>query len=380
MEPKLSIDIGHRSAHCRARTLSSAVWLAVLVFVSGCSSPQASQPEPAVPVVIERASERKLPASMKLLGVVEPIRTVEVRAQIDGLVAAAYIDDGAEVIRGQKLFEIDPRSAQVELARSRSDLTMHRAEYRRLAAQLDRYEKMAESNFVSSADLQRHRSEMEVAAAMVQRSEADMMAARLQLERTTIYAPIDGRAGKLRARVGDRIEADDDAALVTLRQIAPINVGFSVSGLDFAALRPAIQSDALGLRIEGRGLAAPIDADFAFMDNQVDPSNGMVRLRARVRNADARLWPGQFVDVVVSHGEETMVAVPEAAIKAGPQGDYVYIVDARSRARMRPVKVARRAEGLAVIARGLSDGEKVVTDGHSRLRDGAAIEPAAATR
>lgn len=333
-----------------------------------------------MPAVIAQAAERKLPTVMNLHGVVEPVRTVEVRAQIDGLIAAAYIDDGAEVMRGQKLFAIDPRPAQIELARSRSDLAMHRAEYRRLAAQADRYEKMAESKFVSSADLQLSRSEMEIAAARIQRSEADLTAARLQLERTTIHAPIDGRAGKLRVRVGDRIEADDDAALVTLRQISPINVVFSVPGGDFAALRPAIERDALNLRIEGPRLAAPLEADFAFMDNQVDPGNGMVRLRARLRNADARLWPGQFVDVVVSHGEESVVAVPEAAIKAGPQGDYVYVVDKDSRAKMRPVKVARRAMGVAAIARGLSGGEKVVVDGHSRLRDGTMIEPAAATR
>lgn len=354
-----------------------AVPCLVLVLMAGCSSPQAGdETERAVPVVIGQARTAVLPNELRLPGVVEAERTVELRPQVEGLVTRVYVGDGARVQRGDPVFEIDPRPAGIELARAQSELSMERAESRRLEVEAKRCERLAAERFLSDEDLQRCRSQLQIAIAKVQRAEADVSAAQLTLERTVIRSPIEGRLGRLRTRVGDRVEIEESTPLAIVRRIAPAHVAFSVADRDFAKMRVALETADLALSIEARGLRSPVTARFAYAENAFDPDNGAVRVRAATDNDDEALWPGAFVEVVVAHGPKSMVVVPESAVKVGPDGDYVYVVDRSSRAALRKVVVDRRAKGLAGIASGLQSNERVVLDGHSRLSDGVRIRVA----
>ena len=357
-----------------ARTAVFVVAAAAIAAFAGCSRAPAPPADDAVPVEMVAAQRKSMPELVNAVGTVEAINSVAVKSLVEGQLMESHVKDGEQVEAGQLLFKIDPRPGQAALAQTEAALAKDVAARDLAQAQVKRYEPVAAKGFISADQMQQYRTAYSAAAASVKVDQANVEAARLALGYTEIRAQIDGRAGRILVQPGNLVKANDTQPLLVLNQIAPIFVGFAIPGTLVERVRTAQQQAPLAVRAGAEG-ATPQSGQLAFVDNAVDQATNTVKLRARFANPDQVLWPGQFVNVTLTLGESIdAVVVPDAAVKAGPDGSYVFVVKADGRAQQRSVVVARNVEGEAVIASGLNAGEHVVTDGQSRLVDGSKVK------
>jgi multidrug efflux system membrane fusion protein len=201
--------------------------------------------------------------------------------------------------------------------------------------------------------------------------------ARVQLGYTTIRAPMDAQAGNLLVRAGSAVKARDDTAqMLVLNQIQPIYVSFSVPEQYLQDVKKFLAAGTLRVQASPRGQDdSSSSGELSFVNNTVDPGTGTIQLKATFPNRGGTLWPGQFVNVVLTLTvEPDRVVIPSQAIQTGQQGQYVYVVRSDSTVESRPVTVGRRIGGETVIEKGVSPGDKVVTDGHLRLVSGTRVQ------
>lgn len=361
------------------RKLHCCSLLAVCVALAACSQ-HAPPPAPAaVPVEIAQVARKALPELVQAVGTVEAIDSIAVKSLVDGQLLDVHVADGGEVRKGQLLFAIDPRPAQAALAQAQAALAKDAAARDLAHAQVERYAPVAKKGFISADQMQQYVTAEAAAAASVKVDQANVEAAKLTLGYTSIYAPMDGRAGRVLVQAGNLVKANDTNPLLVINRIAPIYVNFAVPGRDVDRVRAALAQGTLPAQAWVEGAASRASGKVAFVDNAVDPATNTVKVRAEFANADQALWPGQFVDVSMTLATQAdALAIPAAAVKQGPDGDYVFVVRSDSHAEQRSVKVARDVNGEAVIASGLSAGETVVTDGQSRLADGVPVRIAQA--
>jgi multidrug efflux system membrane fusion protein len=350
--------------------------IALLIsLLAGCAkAPPPSAPE-AVPVSAVVAARKTVPDLLSAIGTVEAINTVAVKSLVDGQLLESQVKDGDAVKAGQLLFKIDPRPARAALAQANAALAKDIAARDLAKAQVDRYQPVAKKGFISADQMQQYLTAQETAAAAVKVDEANVAAAQLTLGYTDIHAPLAGRAGRILVQPGNLVKANDTNALLTINQVAPIFVNFAVPGAYVERVRAAQAKGTLVVRASGDGMKASQDGELAFVDNAVDSSTNTVKLRAQFANAGESLWPGQFVNIALTLGSDAdVIVVPDAAVKAGPNGNYVFIVKADKKAEQRAVKVTRSVAGESVIAKGVEAGETVVVDGQSRLADGTLVQ------
>lgn len=320
-----------------------------------------------------------MPDLVTAVGTVEAINSVAVKSLVDGQLLESKVKDGDEVKAGQLLFKIDPRPAQAALAQTDAALAKDVAARELAKAQVDRYRPVATKGFISADQMQQYVTAFEAAAASVKVDQANVAAAKLTLGYTDIYAPFAGRAGRILVQPGNLVKANDTNALLVINQIAPIFVNFAVPGAYVERVRAAQAKGALGVQARfdqgaGAGTQTPQSGVVAFVDNAVDPATNTVKLRANFANAGETLWPGQFVNISLTLSTDAdAIVVPDAAVKAGPNGSYVFVVKPDHRAEQRSVIAARSVGGETVIEKGLSAGETVVINGQSRLADGTAV-------
>jgi multidrug efflux system membrane fusion protein len=359
----------------RAKHAALALTVAGVAALSGCKGgdKKASGP-PAVPVTAAVAVRKTVPVSVRAIGHVEPIATVAVKARIGGELTEVHFREGQNVSAGATLFTIDPRQYAAALRQAEAQLARDQAQATKAEADVARYRDLVAKDFVTKEQYDQIVATAGSARASVEADQANADNARLQLAYCTITSPIAGRTGNLSVKVGNLIKANDDHGLVTINQVKPINVSFTVP----AQLLPQIaKSD--GRRLSVAALlpdeAMSEQGALTFVDNGVDPATSTVLLKATFPNEDERLWTGQFVDVTLILAEEAdRVVVPGAAVQTSQQGDYVFIVKPDKTAELRLVKVARRDETEAVIESGLKGNETVVTDGQLRLATGARVD------
>jgi multidrug efflux system membrane fusion protein len=327
-----------------------------------------------VPVETARVVQKAMPELVQAVGTVEAIDSVAVKSLVDGQLLDVHVKDGDAVKRGELLFTIDPRPAQAALAQAQAALAKDQAARDLAHAQVQRYAPVAKKGFISADQMQQYVTAEAAAAASVKVDQANVEAARLTLGYTNIAAPMDGRAGRVLVQAGNLVKANDSNPLLVINRIAPIYVNFAVPGRDVDRVRAALAQGALPAQAWVEGATSRASGNIAFVDNAVDPATNTVKVRAEFANADQALWPGQFVDVSMTLATQAdALVIPAAAVKQGPDGDYVFVVKPDSRAEQRSVKVARDVDDDAVIASGLSAGETVVTDGQSRLADGTSV-------
>ena len=335
----------------------------------------------AIPVSVGEVVRKSMPLSVEGIGNVEALATVAIKSRLDGQIMRVNFSDGADVTRGQVLFEIDGRPATAQLKQAQAALARDMAQMEHAKAQDTRYRDLLQKGFISPDFYSQVKSTLDSLAASVQADRAAVDSARLQLEYSTIRAPISGRVGKVLIQQGNLVKANDTTALVTINQLSPIYVNFAVPEQYLPQIRAAMLKGARAADIvatDGAGKGIHVAGELAFIDNTVDTGTGTVRLRAAVPNKDAALWPGQFVHATVTLGEEPdAVVVPSDAVQTGPKGTYVFIVDAGNKALVRDVAVERVTGPETVIAKGLGGGEKVVVDGQSRLLPGSVVRPQA---
>jgi membrane fusion protein, multidrug efflux system len=343
-------------------------------LVSSCSKAKQSPPR-IVPVVAATADQKNVPLQIKAIGNVEAYNTVSIKAQVNGEISEVFFREGQDVRQGKLLFRIDPRPFEAALQQAQSALVRDRAQAVNAQEDAKRYAALAGKGYVSVQEYDKARTNSNALDAVVQADEAAVENARLQLEYTAIMSPIDGRTGAIAVQKGNVVKAND-VLLVTINQITPIYVTFSVPEQDLANIKKYQASGDLHVDVSiPQSGNKPIKGALTFIDNKVNTTTGTIMLKATFANQDRALWPGQFVDVVLTlTTEPNRIVVPTEAIQTGQQGQYVYVIKDDMTVELRVVTPGRMYGNWMVIDKGVAAGEKVVTDGQLRLVPGAKVE------
>jgi multidrug efflux system membrane fusion protein len=329
----------------------------------------------AVPVTVASVIEKSVPVEVTTIGNGEAYTTVNVKSQVDGILQQAYFHEGQDVKKGDVLFTIDPRPFQATLNQYQANLAKDEAQLKNAEEQLQRNEQLYRDGIISKDQYDTFRTNAATLEAVVQADRAAIENAQIQLGYCTIRAPIEGRTGAVMVQPGNLVK-NNDVTLVTINQISPLYVVFSVP----EQYLPEIKREQAQrpLRVEAiipQDPGHPEWGELTFVNNTVDAATGTIQLKGAFRNTSKRLWPGQFVNVVlVLASQPHAIVVPSQAVQTGQQGHYVYVVKEDRTVQLVPVVPGPTLNGETVIAKGLAPGQTVVTDGQLRLFPGAKIE------
>jgi multidrug efflux system membrane fusion protein len=406
--------------------------LLLVVFSSACSNEKSGKSiSSPVPVIVADVIQKTVPVQLRAIGNVQAYSTITVKSMVGGEISQVHFTEGQDVKRGEFLFTIDPRTfeaavkqAEANLARDvaqvgqvEADLAKNIALVKQAEANLERdtaqaenakveakrYESLIERQVVSRQQYEQFRTNAEAleatvradkaakesAEAAVRSSKAALENARaavradqaavenvkIQLGYCFIRSPIDGRTGNLLAKRGSVIKAND-IDLLTINQINPIYVGFSVPEQNLPAIKKYMAGGTLKVvALSPDDMSGGEQGVLSFIDNTVDKTTGTILLKGTFTNKDKRLWPGQFVNVVLTlTTQPDAIIIPSQAIQTGQQGQYVFVLKPDLTVEVRPVVVNRTLNNESIIGKGLQNGEKVVTDGQLQLVPGAKVE------
>lgn len=328
-----------------------------------------------VSVTVARAERRDVPLALSATGTVEPIQSAAVGSQVGGVVTRVAFHEGDEVRAGQVLLQLDPRPFRAALAQAQAGLARSRAQAESARLDADRAKALFDRSMVSQMEWDQKRTAAAALAASARSDSASMEKARLDLEYSSIRAPVGGRTGRLMIHQGDYVKSASADPLVTINQYRPVRVAFTVPGSDVPLVQRYRATGTPSVWVTtSDGDSASIQGRLSFVDNAVDPASGTLMLKGEFPNRDLRLIPGQFVSVrLVLTVEPHATVVPMPAISRGQQGAFVYVVNRDSTVTARPVHVSRTVDEIAIVSSGLDPGEQVVTDGQLRLSPGARV-------
>jgi multidrug efflux system membrane fusion protein len=330
---------------------------------------------PVVPVTIAKVVQREMPVEINAIGTAEAYSSVAVRAQITGELTSVNFQQGDDVRAGQVLFTIDQRPLEAALHQAEANLARDSAQEANAKAQADRYEDLARRGLATKEQVGQTGATAAALEATVAADRAAVENAKVQLQYATIRAPIGGRTGSLMVSAGNLVRANDQTPLVVTNQITPIYVTFGVPepmlpDLKRFLAKGPVHVDAAAPNED----APPATGRISFIDNAVDQTTGTIKVKATFANENRRLWPGQFLNVVVRLTTDPhAIVVPSTAVQTGPQGQYVFVVKPDKTVDLRSVNVDRTAGTDTVLKDGVAPGETVVTDGQLRLLPGSRI-------
>ena len=345
--------------------------------VMGSKKPAKTDKKAPTPVATAKVLVRDMPVAVTALGAAQAWNGVVVRAQVNGKLKTVGFREGAEVRAGQLLAEIDPAPFRAALTQAEGALKRDTAMLDAAKVDLARYEKLASQDSIARQQVDTQAALVKQYEGVVEIDQGQVATARINLGYTRIVSPIAGRAGVRLVDPGNLVSTTDTTGVVTVNQITPIAVTFTVPQGDFQRLSDASGafSRALATQAFSQDTGAELGAgELTIADNHVDAATGSVALKARFPNAQRKLWPGQFVNVrltlqTLSHA----LTVPATAVNQGPNGAFVYTVGADGKAELRPVTVATTQDATAVIQTGVKEGETVVTDGQMSLAPGSKV-------
>jgi multidrug efflux system membrane fusion protein len=356
-------------------TLIPALAVVAAMLVNGCSGGAKNGAGVGAPVLVAPAVVTNVPVLINPppVGHVLPYSAVTIRPQVGGVISQVHFQEGQEVKKGDLLFTIDPRPTQAALDAARAALARDQAQLENARIQFDREQKLFDQKLVSQDEFDTSRAGLDALEGTVAADQAAITNAGLNLEFTGIRAPFDGRTGSLQFHEGNVVKAPDDT-LLTINQIHPIYVAFAVPEQYLPKIKKEMRDKTLKVQATFQNMDAPPQGELTFIDNAVDPTTGMIQLKATFPNEDGTLWPGQFVQVVLTLSDLTnAIVVPSQAVQTGQNGQFVYVVKADQIAEERPVTIGITYQGETVVQSGLKAGETVVTDGQLRLVPGAKV-------
>jgi multidrug efflux system membrane fusion protein len=344
------------------------------------AQPAAPRPEGANPIAVTTspATTKVLPILRSSVGWIEAAARVTIRARMDGAIVERHVRDGAEVAAGDILFRLDDRELRAQIARGEATLARDRAVLFKLQGQGTRAQSLLIRNVGTQAQAEEAVANVRIAAAEVAASEAALEIERAKLARTTIVAPMGGRVGAVHAHVGDLVRGSDlgGDGLVTITQMTPLVVSFPMPERDLALLRATLAVPHRRARVSvtaGRDGGANTEAELSFIDSAVDPASGTVLVKATLAHSDS-FWPGQYASVDLTLGlRPEAVTVPLVALQLEQDRPHVFVVQSDSTVALRAVEPIDTSGGEALIGKGLVSGERVVVEGHHRLRDGSPV-------
>jgi multidrug efflux system membrane fusion protein len=385
-----------------------------------------------VPVSVAVAVQKSVPVELNIIGTVQAYSTVQVKSQVVGQLLKVHFNQGDFVKEGDVLFTIDKRALEAQLSQLEAMKLKDEAQIKQAQAnvlkdggmvrqaeatvakdksqqklanrQAERYLALSKEGVVSKEQSDQQTTTLESYTASVDQDEAALASARatleadqattkslqaqvkadaasirnlaVQLDYTTIRAPISGRTGSLNIYQGNLIKDNDTTPLISIDQINPIYVSFAVPEQYLAAISKYSKEAALRVSVFIEADQNPEQGQVTFVDNNIDSTTGTINLKAKFANNNHRLWPGQFVNVVLVLKEQpNALLVPAHAVQTGQSNQYVFVVKSDNTVDQRTVKVERVVKGFAVITHGLAPGEQVVTDGQMQLMQGSTVKP-----
>jgi multidrug efflux system membrane fusion protein len=407
------------------------IWAMLLSLLLSCSSEKKERSEVAWPVEVTAVVQKTVPVQLRAIGNVQAYSTVSVKSQIAGQLMRVYFKEGQDAKTGELLFMIDPRTFEAALKQAEANLERDMAQVKEAEADLEknialvkqaesnlekdtaeaenaeveakRYEFLVERKVVAKdqydqfrtnaealdasvradqATLESAKAAVRVSQAAVENAEATVRAdravvenARIQLGYCSIRSPMNGRTGSLIVQEGNTIK-ENDVTMVVINQITPVYVTFSVPEQYLAEIKKYMAGGKLEVEaVIPNDEARPENGTISFIDNTIDPATATIRLKGTFANKEKRLWPGQFVRVVLTLTEvPNAIMVPSQAIQTGQEGQYVFVVKPDLTVESRPVVLGLILKNETVIQKGLNPGENVVTDGQLHLYPGAKVE------
>ena len=356
--------------------LAPAALTALGALASGCTKQQAApQPRAAIPVVVGTVKIKAMPVEVIAIGHVEPVSTVSIEAQVPGQLLDVHFKEGDFVRKGQLLLTLDPRPYEAALSQAKAALARDKATAVNNRLQAQRYAKLLAEGIVPASQVESYTSTADASDAVVNADEAAIKTAELNLEYCTIYSPLDGRTGALMLKPGNLVKVAD-VPIIVINQVNPIYVNFGIPQQFWPEIKKYMAQGTLRVKATvPKDSGAAEEGSVAFVDNAIDPSTGNIHLRAAFTNSQNRLWPGLYVNIVLTLSEQAgAIVVPAQAVLQGNMGSFVYVVRPDKRVEPRTIVPIRTIQGETVIEKGLQSGEMIVTDGQARLEPNARVE------
>lgn len=375
----LSVLLSRRRAQSRFLPFpggaGALVLLIPLVFAACAKKEQKPAAKPPVPVAIATVERKTVPVQIKAIGNVEPYATVAIKAQVSGEVLKVHFTEGQDVKKGDLLFTIDPRTYQATVKKAEANLSRNLVQARNARQDAERYAQLVKDGIVTQEQYEQYRTRAEAFAADVAADRAAVDNAKVELSYCSIRSPLTGRTGNLAVHAGNIVKANENPPLVTINQITPVYVAFAIPEKDLAEIKRRMAGGKLAVEaIVPHDAAPPEQGIISFLDNTVDVATGTIKLKGTFENKGRRLWPGQFVNVVVTlSARPEAVVAPTQALQTGQAGPYVFVVKADASVEIRQVTPGIAHEGFTIIEQGVAPGERVVTDGQMRLTPNAKV-------
>jgi multidrug efflux system membrane fusion protein len=334
-----------------------------------------AQPQQGIPVTVGTADTKNVPVYVEGLGTVQAFNMVSVKTRVDGQITKVFFKEGQEVKAGDQLFQIDPRPFQAALQQAQATKEKDEAQLQSAQLDLDRYAKLLPSGFQTRQSYDEQKGTVGQLQAATTADQAQIDNAQLNLDYSLIRSPIDGRTGQRMVDAGNFIQTSQNTSLVTITQVKPIFVSFTVPADRLDDIRKnQAQHPLKVIAYAMDDKTALAEGALTLIDNQVDVATGTIHLKAQFDNTDEPLWPGEFVDArIVLSTRQDAVTVPAETVMQGPNGSYVYVLNDTT-AQRRNVDVAATQDGFSVISKGLAAGDRVVIEGQYRLTDGAKVK------
>jgi membrane fusion protein (multidrug efflux system) len=349
----------------------ASLTVAAVLALAACGKPPAPPAPPAPEVTVQTVDSQPVQLELTYPARTVGSREVEVRARVGGIVLKRRFQEGSRIKQGEPMFQIDPEPVRARLAAARAEVAVAKARLEEARRNRERVLPLFQKNAVSQSRRDEAVSAYDVAAANLLSAESQLRMAQLDLEYTDVRAPISGLTSREVLSEGSLVSTDQQSSLLTtIVQVDPLYIEFSVPEGEAALIRsglaPANKSappPGVKLILED-GSEYPQPAQVTFVDNAVDRNSGTVRVRAVMPNEDAELIPGQFIRAKVEGIQlSNAVSVPRKAIMSGPQGSFVWLVGADSKAQMRPVQVGRTLGNNVIVTDGLKTGDRYIVEG-----------------
>ncbi len=355
----------------RLRSLGGPIGLGLsIVFSTGAWAQGAP-----IPVTAGKAEAKDVPVYVSGIGTVQAYNSVAIKSRTDGQITQVLFTEGQEVKAGDKLFQIDPRPYQAALDQATAAKERDQGQLAGAQADLDRFSKLMSTGFQTRQSYDDQKALVAQLQGAIKVDQGQIDAAKLNLDYTDIRAPIDGRTGARLVDIGNYIQASQATSLVSITQLKPIFVSFTLPQDTLDEIRQGQAAAPLEVVALGSDLTTQLShGHLTLIDNQIDPATGTIHLKASFDNGDERLWPGEFVNArLVLSTRKNAVTVAAQTVMQGAQGPYVFIIKPDETVERRDVQVAATQDNIAVIAKGLAAGDDVVVEGQYRLTDGSKI-------
>jgi RND family efflux transporter MFP subunit len=327
------------------------------------------------PVVTAKAEARDVPVKITANGTVTALQTVDLRSQVTSTVREVHIQEGQNVRAGELLFSLDARADEANIRKAEAQVAKDRSDISTAQRNLERQRELFNQKFISQAALDQAQNQVDTLNGQLAVDQAALESARVARGYTEIRASFPGRTGVIGVRPGSLVQPNG-AVLVTVAQIDPISVAFTLPEKELPELQQALRTGAVSVKAVPQSGGEAFTGRITFVDNAVDSATGTIRVKAEFANPKAALWPGMYVNVEMSSRMlSNATVVPAQAVQTGPENRFVYVVGAERKVEQKPVKLAYVEEGFAVVE-GIQPGARIVIEGAQNLRPGTTVAEA----